>query len=157
MSAMTIPALASHPVTVPGRDDATRRASVPSQSPHAQAQHAQPQHARPQQPRPQHPAVRPGRPSRGTGRGTAPSARPRTNVAAPQLNPLGRAVPRACAAPGPGVRLTERGIAVVLVVGLMVVMAALVVVSATALRVTGENFRPTTVSHQVAPMGSGEL
>jgi hypothetical protein len=63
--------------------------------------------------------------------------------------------PQACAveAPAPrivtgdaGWRLTERGIALVLVTGLLIVTAALTVVGLTALRVTGERY---AASHTV--------
>jgi hypothetical protein len=39
-------------------------------------------------------------------------------------------------------RLTDRGIAVVLVIGLMIMVAALAVVGLTAARVTGEGYQP---------------
>ncbi|MDN5763075.1 MAG: hypothetical protein L0H41_12260 [Microlunatus sp.] len=40
-----------------------------------------------------------------------------------------------------GWRLTDRGLAVVLVTGLMIMMAALTVVGLTAVKVTGEGYR----------------
>ena len=39
-------------------------------------------------------------------------------------------------------RLTDRGVAVVLVVGLMIMVAALTVVGLTAVQVTGSDYRP---------------
>lgn len=55
--------------------------------------------------------------------------------------------PEGSLAPGPSVapgwRLTERGIAVVLVAGLMIMVAALTVVALTATKVTGEGYRAT--------------
>jgi hypothetical protein len=95
--------------------------------------------------RPTPPVQAPGRPGRRAGRGTGPQARPARSLAG------GTRVlrPRACAVEVPtdrtatgnaGWRLTERGIALVLVTGLLIVTAALTVVGLTALRVTGERY-----------------
>lgn len=94
------------------------------------------------------PSRAPGRTGRRTGRGTGPQARPARTVPG---TPLGRPRvlrPQACTveapvplAPAGGAwRLTERGIALVLVTGLLIVTAALTVVGLTALRVTGERY-----------------
>ena len=90
------------------------------------------------------PTRAPGRPGRRTGRGTGPQARPARLLAG------GTRVlrPQACTVEAPAVqaagatswRLTERGIALLLVTGLLVVTAALTVVGLTALRVTGERY-----------------
>jgi hypothetical protein len=45
------------------------------------------------------------------------------------------------------VRLTERGIAVILTTGVIIVVAALTVVCLTALRVTGESAEPLRASY----------
>lgn len=95
---------------------------------------------------------RPGRqqrPGRGSGRAGGPHTRPANGVAPPRLRTDTAVGARACvAAPAP-VRLTDRGIAVIMVAGMMLVVAALVVIGATAARVTSENYRPT-VQSQVA-------
>lgn len=101
--------------------------------------------------------VRPARhprPARGTGRRSAPVLRP---AGRDELRPTRRAsVPaRACAVPqpqpqlrsvfvaadAPTWRLTERGVAVVLVTGLMIMAAALTVVGLTAAKVTGDGYQ----------------
>lgn len=87
----------------------------------------------------------PARPGRRSGRGTGPQARPArpvtggTRVLRPQACAVEAPAPRP-AAGGAGWRLTERGIALVLVTGLLIVTAALTVVGLTALRVTGERY-----------------
>jgi hypothetical protein len=90
------------------------------------------------------PTRAPGRPRRRTGRGTGPQARPDRPLAGGTrvLRPQSCAVeaPAVSVAANPGWRLTERGIALVLVTGLLVVTAALTVVGLTALRVTGERY-----------------
>jgi hypothetical protein len=87
------------------------------------------------------------RPGRRTGRGARPQARPDQVVPAPRS--LFAPGVRACAPTAPGRarlgvrtrwRLTERGIAVVLVSLAMVATAALAVVSLTALRVTSSGY-----------------
>lgn len=95
--------------------------------------------------------ARPRRPGPGVG----PTARPRRlRFAAPPV--VGsRSAARACqAAPvlqgSPTWHLTERGLAVVLVVAAALVAASITVVGLTALRITGESYRP---SHSaVAPV-----
>jgi hypothetical protein len=60
-------------------------------------------------------------------------------VAAPQ--------PRfARAEAAPTWQLTDRGVVVVVVTGLMIMVAALAVVGLTALRVTGDSYRPTVTA-----------
>lgn len=98
------------------------------------------------------PVRAPGRPGRRHGRrhgrGSGPQARPaRPLTGAPARRP---AVPRpqSCSVEAPGRvvpgtgawRLTERGIALVLVTALLIVTAALTVVGLTALRVTGDRY-----------------
>src|SRR6476469_196836 len=91
------------------------------------------------------------RPARGNGRAVTPRLKPAVSLPAPTVAPAGgEAQPRACrTAPAgrrepsmtavrtPSWRLTERGIALVLVVVAMVAVSALAVVVPTALRVTG--------------------
>ncbi|SEQ83926.1 hypothetical protein [Microlunatus flavus] len=83
---------------------------------------------------------------RRSGPGVGPVARPRrlrfTAPAAP-------ATPAACRVPAPVVpeaprsgHLTERGLALVLVVAAALVAASVAVVALTALRVTGESYHP---------------
>ncbi|HET9647416.1 MAG TPA: hypothetical protein VFP34_04195 [Microlunatus sp.] len=50
-----------------------------------------------------------------------------------------------------GWRLTERGIAVVVVTAAMLAVAAIAVVVPTALRVTGDNYQPLHTSQLVQP------
>ena len=97
------------------------------------------------------PRPAPGRTRRRPGRGTGPEARPArlAGPAVPLSQPGQRArscrvatPPRVGAATGaPSCRLTDRGIALVLVTGLLIVTAALAVVGLTALRVTGDGYR----------------
>lgn len=102
--------------------------------------------------------TRPKRPARGAGRATVPVLRP-TPQGLPRAalrRPMAR--PHACELPSPeivlapaarqesfGWRLTDRGVALVLVVGLMIMVAAMTVVGLTALRVTGGGYQ-TSVS-----------
>ncbi|SDS33001.1 hypothetical protein SAMN04488543_1521 [Friedmanniella luteola] len=94
--------------------------------------------------RPTSPTRAPGRPRRRTGRGTGPQARPARPLAGGTrvLRPQACAVdaPAAPAVASAGWRLTERGIALVLVTALLIVTAAVTVVGLTALRVTGERY-----------------
>lgn len=104
------------------------------------------------------PEVRAGRPSpaptrstpRRRGPGVGPTARPRRlRFTAPAV-PGAASGPRACAS-APVVErprtwhLTERGLAVVLVVAAALVAASIAVVGLTALRVTSEGYQPTQV------------
>lgn len=103
------------------------------------------------------------RPARGSGRQAHPAVRPAGAVPPPVLKPriaerapglegracrVDAAVARQAAVARPaaaGWRLTERGIGVVLIAGAMVVAAALTVITATALTVTSEDYRPPQV------------
>jgi hypothetical protein len=102
------------------------------------------------------PPKAPGKPRRRTGRGTGPLARPSRPLPAPGLTRSPGSRPQACSvtAPAPAPlgrptrwRLTDRGIALVLVAGLLIVTAALAVVGLTAVRVTGERY--SDVGHSV--------
>lgn len=91
----------------------------------------------------------------GSARAFAPTLRPPAACPAPGLDrrPVARA--HSCVIPAPLAspqrdrtaaatwRLTERGIAVVLVVGLMIMIAALTVVGLTAIKVTSDGYRAT--------------
>jgi hypothetical protein len=83
---------------------------------------------------------RPARP--GSARG--PLARPARTVPAPRSYPGRRTDVRSCrvetARAGAEWRLTDRGIAVVLVLALMITVAAVVVVGLTAWQVTGADY-----------------
>lgn len=98
--------------------------------------------------------VRRRRPARGSGRSAGPILRPAPTSPTPAAlrTPTVRA--RACRPPSPevavvpaatdpdlGWRLTDRGVALVLLVGLMIMVAALTVVGLTALRVTGGGYQ----------------
>jgi hypothetical protein len=96
------------------------------------------------------------RPGRRTGRGARPQARPDQRLPASRSLLAPGATVRACAPGGAarariGVstrwRLTERGIAVVLVSLAMIATAALAVVSLTALRVTSSGYAAGTGQH----------
>lgn len=96
------------------------------------------------------PTQAPSRPRRRTGRGTGPQARPFRTLPAPGLTRSPKLRPQSCSVPTPAAtppdrsssswRLTDRGIALVLVTGLLIVTAALAVVGLTAVRVTGERY-----------------
>jgi hypothetical protein len=100
--------------------------------------------------------LRPSRPARPSGRGAAPILRPVGACPAPALTRRPVARTHGCAMPAPELtvapmaasiwaptwRLTDRGIAVVLVIGLMIMVAALTVVGLTAAKVTGEGYQP---------------
>jgi hypothetical protein len=91
------------------------------------------------------PALSPTRVAgRADGRGLRPRTRPVRAVPPPSLTSSVRRKPQACRAEASGtagsVRLTDRGIAAVMVVGLMIMVTALVVIGLTALRVTGPGY-----------------
>jgi hypothetical protein len=97
------------------------------------------------------------RPAGRSGRGLAPRSRPAGPVAPPSLRTDGQPRARACVgesattielpAPAPArTRLTDRGIAVILVAGAMIVLAAVTVVALTALRVTSDSSVPLSTS-----------
>lgn len=93
----------------------------------------------------------PGRTRRGPGRGTGPEARParlttdrgavRPATSRSQACRVAAPAPQLRVAAGPSWRLTDRGIALVLVTGVLIVTAALAVVGLTALRVTGDRYQ----------------
>jgi len=101
--------------------------------------------------------VRRRRPARGSGRAAGPNLRPAAGCSSPVTGraAVGRA--QACSLPAPDVsrvsvtsmssaatwRLTDRGVAVVLVLGLMIMVAALTVVGLTAVTVTSDGYQPT--------------
>jgi len=96
------------------------------------------------------------RPGRGAGRGTRPVSRSLSGVAAPRLDRQTRlasgsracrpefrqssAPARAAAAASAGWRLTNRGIAVVLITGALLAAAAITVITATAITVTSDSY-----------------
>lgn len=96
------------------------------------------------------------RPGRGAGRGTHPVSRSASGVAAPRLDRRQRlrsgsracspefrqqSVPaKALAAASTGWRLTSRGIAVVLITGVLLAAAAITVITATAITVTSDGY-----------------
>lgn len=92
----------------------------------------------------------PARPGRRSGRSIGPVGRPGSGAPAPELRRLPVQTAAACSAdtwPRPQrarvrsvMQLTDRGIAVILVAGVMVAIAALTVVSATATRVTSDHY-----------------
>ena len=89
--------------------------------------------------------VDPRRRGLGSGRRNGPWARPTHAVPAPTLTKPQRSTVQACrlertAAARLGWRLTDRGIAVIMVVGMMIVTAALSVVGLTALRVISTDY-----------------
>lgn len=103
-------------------------------------------------PVPPAPRHAPGRTRRRPGRGTGPEARPSRPLSTPVRARSAAQGPQACRvappAPQPELvvrrsawRLTDRGIALVLVTGLLIVTAALAVVGLTALRVTGDHYQ----------------
>jgi len=105
--------------------------------------------------------TRPGvRRPRRPGPGTGPAARPARPLAAPSVARTAGPAARSCTVETPvhvtaearsSWRLTERGIALVLVTGLLIATAALAVVGLTALRVTGEQYHGVGQSVLVQP------
>ncbi len=88
------------------------------------------------------------RPGRGTGRGVGPRSRPASPLAAPSMRRTGDVRGRACTVSAPSVpsspavwRLTDRGVAAILVVLASVVFAAVMVVGLTALQVTSPTYQ----------------
>lgn len=114
---------------------------------------ATPEPGRVGSPRPTQPRVRPARSRRGPSgradRSRGPRLRPelfaRFSTGGRARSSVSR--PQGCAVSTPSQwRLTDRGIAVVLVAGLMVVVAAVTVVAATAIHVTGDSYAPNIAS-----------
>ena len=100
--------------------------------------------------------LRPQRPSRGSGRAASPTLRPAAFWPTVAASSRHKARARSCVVPQPQAaavsvaeptwQLTDRGIAVLLVAGLMIMVAALTVVGLTAITVTGEGYRATVSS-----------
>jgi hypothetical protein len=90
---------------------------------------------------------------RAGGRGLRPNTRPARAVPPPSLAAPARRAPQACVAEpalsSASMRLTDRGIGAVMVVGLMIMVTALVVIGLTALRVTGPGYVPAGQSQLV--------
>lgn len=94
------------------------------------------------------------RPSRGSARQVRPVTQPVTAIRGPQVRKTQLAGVRSCRDAGVVPvrdldvqwRLTSRGIAVIMVVGLLIAAAALTVIGATVLRVTSDDYRPTAHS-----------
>lgn len=96
------------------------------------------------------------RPGRGAGRGTRPVSRSVSGVPAPRLDRRSRpgsgtracspefrpssAPAKAVAAASTGWRLTNRGIALVLITGALLAAAAITVITATAITVTSDGY-----------------
>ena len=84
------------------------------------------------------------RPVRRTASDRGPVARPDRSVAAPSLGSDRRRAMQSCrvevAAPAVPWRLTDRGIAVVLVLAVMITVAAVTVIGLTAWRVSGADY-----------------
>ena len=101
------------------------------------------------------------RPGWTSGRGAGPLARPARRVDPPRLRSTRGLSARSCTAetavgrqPSYAqsvVRLTDRGIAVILVTGVMIVWAAATVVGLTALRVTGDGAQPLPAPYAAQP------
>ena len=90
--------------------------------------------------------VDPRRRGLGSGRRNGPLARPTHAVPAPTLSNPQRSAVQACRLEGTAVarlgwQLTDRGIAVIMVVALMIITAALSVIGLTAVQVTGPDYR----------------
>jgi hypothetical protein len=97
------------------------------------------------------PSTAPTRRPRRVGRGAGPESRPPRPLGVPRGVGPSSTRPQSCTvsapsraepAPGSRWRLTERGIALVLVTGLLIVAASLAVIGLTALRVTGDLYQP---------------
>lgn len=106
------------------------------------------------------------RPVGRSGRRPAPRSRPLRQLAPPSLAPEVQRRAHACtgeaaapvvvSVPQPArsrtrTRLTDRGIAVILVAGAMIVLAAVTVVTLTALQVTGDGAQPLPASYAAQP------
>ncbi|MET1006061.1 MAG: hypothetical protein ABWX96_10955 [Propionibacteriaceae bacterium] len=103
------------------------------------------------------------RPAGRSGRSLAPRSRPAHPVAAPRLAPVVNPGVRSCtaepvrevveapAAVRVRTRLTDRGIAVILVAGAMIVLAAVTVVGLTAFQVTSDSYQPLSSSSLAQP------
>lgn len=98
---------------------------------------------------------RPARPGQGTGRATGPQSRPGRAVPAPSLRRTPAARPQACSVAVPVTpatwRLTDRGIALILVVMATIAFAAVLVVGLTAVQVTSPSYQAYGQSALVQP------
>ena len=95
------------------------------------------------------------RPAQGSGREVGPRLRPGQPIPTHSLGRSASSAAHACVMPMPAPvaaagssrqaswRLTDRGVAVVIVTGLMLMVAALTVIGLTALRVTGDGYQAT--------------
>lgn len=95
------------------------------------------------------------RPAQGSGREAGPRLRPAQPISTRSLSRPASSAARACVMPMPtpvatvggsrraSWRLTDRGVAVVIVTGLMIMMAALTVIGLTAMRVTSDGYQVT--------------
>ncbi len=96
-------------------------------------------------PRPSPGRVRPARPGQGAGRARGPRSRPGRAVPAPSLRRSRPARTQACVVAGPASQptwqLTDRGVAVIMVVMATIAFAAMLVVGLTALQVTSPSYQ----------------
>jgi hypothetical protein len=79
------------------------------------------------------------------GRGVRPQSRPIRGVEVPAASLPGSASARACVAEpahAAPIRLTERGLAVILLIGLLLLVTAATVIGLTAFRVTSPDYLP---------------
>jgi hypothetical protein len=85
------------------------------------------------------------------GRGVRPLSRPIRRVDAPSAAMSQLRAPRACVAEAAAapVRLTERGMALILLTGLLLLVTAATVIGLTAFRVTSPEYRPSGQSQVV--------
>lgn len=95
------------------------------------------------------------RPTQGSGREVGPRLRPDQPIPTHSVGRSASSAAHACVMPMPAPvatagssrqaswHLTDRGVAVVIVTGLMLMVAALTVIGLTALRVTGDGYQAT--------------
>ena len=105
------------------------------------------------------------RPAGRSGRSLAPRSRPARPLAPPSLAPALQAGAHSCSGESAGsvvvvlpatrvrtgLRITDRGIALIIVTGAMIVLAAVTVVGLTALRVTGDSYQPLPPAYASQP------
>jgi hypothetical protein len=88
-------------------------------------------------------AARPrARTGSSSGRGVRPQSRPIRGVEVPVASIPRSASARACVAESAPIRLTERGLAVILLTGLLLLVTAATVIGFTAFRVTSPDYLP---------------
>lgn len=99
--------------------------------------------------------TRPARPGQGTGRATGPQSRPGRAVPAPSLRRTPAARPQSCSMAAPAApqswQLTDRGIALILVVMATVAFAAVMVIGLTAAQVTSPSYQTYGQSQLALP------